>query len=275
MNPDDFKFLSAIIPEKIKEKLLDSSAKSLGGTFGDLVETATAPLSIPLHFTSALSKSLKWKIDNKFSKYNEEELEFKDINIQQLLKYVNDLKYSLDSEEIQNMFANLIVKSFVKEDKYGLHPAFSAIVSELSPLDAKNLAIIYEKYPSESFAIVDYKAVAPNGSYTTLKQNVFLENKDENDLDVQTLSIENLERLKLLFITNSFKWEDSEYNKFRESSFFVEKQLDYNEMKEIWRAAKVPNDQVENWVSDIQLNKKTCELTTFGRLFCALCFKEN
>lgn len=272
---EQIKLLYSILPKKITENLLEDSSMYIGRTLGELVETVTMPISVPIHFTSEFSKSLKKKIDDKFSKYKEEELEFKDINFQQLLKYVNDLKYSLDSEEIQNIFANLIVKSFVKEEKYGLHPAFSAIVSELSPLDARNLSIIYEKYPSESFAMVDYKAVAPNGSYTTLKQNVFLENKDENDLDVQTLSIENLERLKLLFITNSFKWEDSEYNKFRESSFFVEKQLDYNEMKERWRTAKVPNEQVESWVSDIQLNKKTCELTTFGRLFCSLCFKEK
>ena len=108
--------------------------------------------------------------------YSKSEIEYENIDLNKILKYSNDLSYSLDSEEIRNIFANLITKSFIKNDKYSLHPAFSAIVSELSPLDARNLAIIYETYPKESFAIVDYKAVSPKGSFNILKYNVFLEN---------------------------------------------------------------------------------------------------
>lgn len=265
-------FLKEILPDEIQKKLIEPTANSLGNTLGDAVEVMSAPVSIPLKYLSGYVKDIKSKIDYKFSTYSKSEIEYENIDLNKILKYSNDLSYSLDSEEIRNIFANLITKSFIKNDKYSLHPAFSAIVSELSPLDARNLAIIYETYPKESFAIVDYKAVSPNGSFNILKYNVFLENTSETNLDVQSLSIENLERLKLVKIEEKFKWDQSTYDKFMATSFYLETEHGYKKMKESWDSAGYPKEEIETWVSELTLVKKTCELSSFGKLFCEICF---
>lgn len=272
MDPSNFiDFLKRILPEKTQEMLLAPAADSLGKTAGDIVEVTTAPISLPAKYLAAHIRSLKDKIDNKFSLIEFDQLSFNEENFNKLLKFSNDLQFSLDSEEIRNMFANLVVKSFVKSDQDALHPAFSSIIRDLTPLDARNLIVIYQKYPSTSFPLVDYRETAPNGSFNTVKQNVFLENNEEDDLDSQILSIENLERLKLLLIENNFKWDSGSYEKFNLTDFFIKQKHILNENKIQWEKSNISEEIKNGWVCDISINKKTCELTSFGKLFCSIC----
>lgn len=264
-------FLKRILPEKTQEMLLGPTADILGKTAGDIVEVTTAPISLPAKYLAGHIKSLKDKINKKFSSLDPDNLSFSEENFNKLLKFSNDLQFSLDSEEIRNMFANLVVKSFVKSDQDALHPAFSSIIRDLTPLDARNLVLIYQKYPSTSFPLVDYRETAPNGSFNTVKQNVFLENTEEDNLDSQILSIENLERLKLVLIENNFKWDSNSYEKFKKTDFFIRQKHNLTETRLLWENSNIPEETINGLVNDITINKKTCELTSFGKLFCSIC----
>ena len=53
--------------------------------------------------------------------------------------------YSMDSEELRDMFANLIVSSMNVDTKQNVHPSFVEIIKQLSPDEVRLLAYIKKK----------------------------------------------------------------------------------------------------------------------------------
>lgn len=113
---------------------------------------------------------------------------------------IQQLSYSLDSEELRELYANLLASSMNVDKKDAVHPAFVDIIRQLTPSEAKLLSCIYE-CPYNSVLLRESKLYTINnikeGSY-----DVGLEVNDVhiNSIDRHTLSIclDNLMRLGLL-----------------------------------------------------------------------------
>ena len=56
------------------------------------------------------------------------------------------------------------------------------------------------------------------------------------------------------------------------TSFYLETEHGYKKKKESWDLAGYPKEEIETWVSELTLVKKTCELSSLGKLFCEICF---
>ena len=50
---------------------------------------------------------------------------------------IQAISYAMDSEELRNLYANLLAKSMISDTKDLVHPSFVEIIKQLSPLDAK------------------------------------------------------------------------------------------------------------------------------------------
>lgn len=115
---------------------------------------------------------------------------------------IQQLSYSLDSEELRELYANLLASSMNVDKKDAVHPAFVDIIRQLTPSEAKLLSCIYE-CPYNSVLLRESKLYTINnikeGSY-----DVGLEVNDVliNSIDRHTLSIclDNLVRLGLLTV---------------------------------------------------------------------------
>ena len=113
---------------------------------------------------------------------------------------IQQLSYSLDSEELRELYANLLASSMNVDKKDAVHPAFVDIIRQLTPSEAKLLSCIYE-CPYNSVLLRESKLYTINnikeGSY-----DVGLEVNDVhiNSIDRHALSIclDNLMRLGLL-----------------------------------------------------------------------------
>lgn len=124
------------------------------------------------------------------------------------------ITYCIDNKELINMFANLLAKSMIKEDKDFVHPAFVEIIKQMSPLDAQNLKLFKDK---GSLPICDYVLLRNKTQeefenaleeedmpalFETdgliVKTSVFMANKNENNQNNNALSISSLLRLGLI-----------------------------------------------------------------------------
>lgn len=109
-----------------------------------------------------------------------------------------------DSDELRELFANLIASSINIEKKDDVHPSFSEIIKQMSPLDARNLKLFKNE---DGLPISQYRVRNEDNSYDILMSNVFLGKIGENvNLTAQSVSITNLQRLGLLEITYRSKF---------------------------------------------------------------------
>lgn len=170
---------------------------------------------------------------------------------------IQSISYSMDSEELRNLYANLLAKAMNIDTKDQVHPAFVEIIKQMSPIDAKTLQYILNE-PEKDIPIIDLIATRPiseeHVEAITLQPNITPMTFDS--IKSIAISIENLLRANLIHIDEHEHTDgyDSIYvnKQFKELSKFHEELLPikYNNIDEI---------------------KKTCELSILGQAFCDIC----
>lgn len=128
--------------------------------------------------------------------------------------------YYIEEDELINLFENLIVASSDERYLSDSHPAFISIIEQLSPLDARNL-MLFKKQDLQP--IVDYVYDLKSG-YSVFYPDVFLENPEEQNINLQCVSIRNLVRLGLLELPEkqfSRLPDDSVYEKYKQTPLYL------------------------------------------------------
>ena len=167
-------------------------------------------------------------------------------------------KYYFDEEEIRDMFEKLITNSMDNRKTTKVHPSFTEIIKQLSPLDAQNLKLFQEE---QVLPIVEYR-IQREGGYNVVKTNVFLENPEVQEIDIQAMSVASLERVGLVsiaygvYLANNVLYEKYENNPFYLSLVNAIKSLS------IEPTAKVKSAKVE---------KGEIKLTPLGQSFIDVC----
>ena len=103
-------------------------------------------------------------------------------------------KYYFEEESIRELFATCAAASLDRRKERELHPSFPEIIKQLSPADAKNLPLFTMQRPVVEY----YTKQRGSEARKTVLTNVFLANKAETDLDLQSRSISSLTRLGLI-----------------------------------------------------------------------------
>ena len=169
---------------------------------------------------------------------------------------INAVACCYDSDELRNLYANLIARSMLKNEKHSVHPAFVEIIKQLSPTDASILRTLYE----ESLLAVPLVTVNAGNtdSYISVIKNVC--NIPPYAFRTTAMSIENLNRLKLIDILPGVHFShDTKTDEFIKSPEFN----------------KFLNTSVllgpENKLLFI---KSVTQPTEFGLAFCNTCVKD-
>lgn len=141
---------------------------------------------------------------------------------------IQQLSYSFDSEELRELYANLLVSSMNIDKKDNVHPAFVDIIKQLTPCEAKLLSCIYNNQlkgiclKSEKIYIVTSTV---DVKYHSTEINYAIKNSKHESLNyivslekhILQICLDNLERLGLLKTMPPFdnnidgKSEDSHY----------------------------------------------------------------
>lgn len=166
-------------------------------------------------------------------------------------------KYYIDSEELREMFANLVAASIdLRKDKE-IHPSFVEIIKQLSPLDA---TILKERKDFNRLPIAQLRAIKEDGSFITTHNHI-MNFKDQNNYKQQVSSLSNLQRLGLLDI--NYTVHSSNPTNYE----YVEKHVAYFEAME-----KLSEFQeIESTFKNVDIGRGLCYVTPLCEDFISVC----
>lgn len=209
------------------EKIIPKGAKEvIGAVYSDAVHPTMKAVGniVALPFQAidaALSKPRLWVLERQ---YNFERTriilaeKLKDVSPDKIVppdNYVavpalQQISYCFDSDELRNMYANLLAASMQSDKKWGIHPAFVDIIKQLTPDEAKILKEIppdmYTYLPVLDVRIKDKNGVGFNVIYSNYSD--IAEKICDYPQNICAY-LENLDRLKLIeldkdaFLTNN------------------------------------------------------------------------
>lgn len=139
---------------------------------------------------------------------------------------IQAISYSMNSEELRNLYANLLAKAMNSDTKDEIHPSFIEIIKQMSPIDSlvfktimqresnPIIDLVYNKYESDFPIVVESRTILENVT-------------DMNIASVETIciSIENLIKQRLISIPeDKFYTDDTIYDNILKSQFYIIKQ---------------------------------------------------
>lgn len=157
------------------------------------------------------------------------------------------LSYSMDSEELRDLYANLLSKAMVLGTKDKVHPSFVEIIKQLSPLDA----IVFKEIMESSIKpIIDLYIcnIDDKSEIVTIENITWL----DREYEVVLVALANLARLGLIEIPDGYNYNnDSNYDSVRLSSTYTEI---YEKLNYEIKTSNLLNHEVKERKKYIKLN---------------------
>lgn len=251
---------------ELLNKAVDESSGVLKELYTDIAHPVLKPTGeilsmFPRTLKAFLSGWDKWLINREESlKLTARAIEAKLSNIEEskicepepyvAIPAIQQLCICQNSDELRDMYANLLATSMIIDQKYKVHPSFVEIIKQLNPDEAKFLRSFNGR---KLFPLVDVRLQSPlkDGSYNDLRRNVTYQGYDvvENKDKIGSY-LDNLNRLGIITIEDSHLIDDHLYDstiKYIEDTMFVP-EITSDGWKRIYR-------------------KHLFELTDFGKLF--------
>lgn len=166
---------------------------------------------------------------------------------------IQAISYSMDSEKLRDLYANLLSKAMNSDTKDFVHPAYIETIKQLSPDDAS-----YFKYicPLRYRAMIDVILDLPNAITKTIAENANL--FSTGHVENFSLTLDNLSRLGLITIPHDI-WYGDDYPyeqliSILKTEYTIEKYL------------PLQPDAI-----GISYNKKRIDITSYGNSFYSTC----
>lgn len=259
--------MSDEMEKEIAKELVTQTAGSAYNDVAHPAAQATGQLVsfIPRTIRVWFGKWEKWIINGEYAiKETEKLLEKKLENISPekivepepyvAIPAIQQLSYSLDSEELREMYANLLASSMNKDTKTNVHPSYVDIIKQLCPDEAKLLKFLSNK---ESQPLIDIHFNRPNNSgFESVLRNFtsIAESVCENQNEIYSY-LDNLERLKLIKIYDDIKFMDDAV---------------YKPLEEHPKIKRIMNQPVKDGAS-YEICRHLFELTAFAKNFIKVC----
>lgn len=216
--PDTFN-----LPDEALTKAVEIIGEHTGETYDNLIQPASKEtgftlesiikiVSTPLKYLSAIEEAIfahklqkyKSELDKKLGEIPEEKRIEPDLHT--ILEAIEQSRFCITDDELRAMFVNLIAGALNSDTSKNVHPAFAAIIRQMSSYDAKIIQKFKDKHTIKLDPVEDV-----------------LSEFDATQLDI---SLCNLERLGLVRIPSGINWNDirvlqstlDEYEKFHFST---------------------------------------------------------
>lgn len=242
------------------KNLTDQPTASIGQTFADLWQLALggrvslAAKKQRLRYAQNLEEYRK-KLEGKVLSIPEDKQV--EPSIQIAAQALDDSQYCIGSEELREMFANLIARSMHADYAERIHPSFSKIAQQLSPLDAQMLCILRNSHVSRGgIAVVNYVAKNDkNTGYTVLRENIPADMPPNCTPDDAARSLVSLTRLGLVDIPSDAHFtDDDRYTVFEQTPLYQD-----------------CSTQAIFFGRKLEMKKHIAKLTVLGKDFVSVC----
>lgn len=231
------------------DKMLEGTGKLIE-TIPDIYEDAIKPTAqesgktmaiIPRAINAALVPLQRWIMHQEYSLEETKKLLAKKLEKVGAEKIVSPeayvaipaiqaISYSMDSEVLRNMYANLLAKAMRVDVKENVHPSFVEIIKQMSPRDA---LIFHEIMKSDVAPIIDLYIKVGSGMENMVYNITWITEYSYSDVSV---SIDNIKRMGLIEIPSDRWYSDEKYyDRIRSTSIYknIEKQLEEKRNGEI------------------------------------------
>lgn len=219
---------------------------------------------LPRAINAAFSGLDKWILNREYSVDETKKLlaqKLKNVDPEKIVEpepyvaipAIQAISYTMNSEELRNLYANLLAKAMNIDTKDTVHPAYLETIKQLSPEDAVYFKHIYQL---ETRPMVDVKLELPNSFTVTIatNSNLFSLGYVKNF----PLSLDNLCRLGLAKIPDGIWYaEDSIYDQLLKA---VKSEYTYDKYKHLRPDA-----------TEITFDKKRIDITDYGVNFYSTC----
>ena len=258
------------IDEPVKA-VLKPGANQIGTLFGDLLAMATSKIHFSAekmrlqqaHDLEEFKKSLSDKVNAKPEECLVEP------RMQVVGPAVENAKYCMDEPKIREMFQNLLANAADERYQSKVHPSFSAIIAQMSPLDAENLSLFRKK---EVYPIARYKFNLSGGGEYVSFTHCFLVNskmKTADELELQAASLSSLERQGLIeIIYGQLLLDKTVYEPFENTEIMQRSRITLS----IYQAMENENTPDDMRHTSVTQQNGIVKLTPFGKEFTQVCF---
>jgi len=174
------------------------------------------------------------------------------------------LSYSMDSEQLREMYANLLARAMTSSSKDLVHPGFVDTIKQMTPLDASNM-----KYIDSSHALAKLRLFLFYGGYVERFPNIFYANPENSDYATQATSISNLSRLGLLTISYENSLVKEKFYAPFDSFEMYQKLIFEAPPPEVVAKYTSPSD--DGRFIRVEMVRGYCTITPFGEDFRKVC----
>lgn len=258
------------IDEPVKA-VLNPGANQIGTLFGDLLAMATSKI----HFSAEKMRLQQAHDLEEFKKSLSDKLNAKpeeclvEPRMQVVGPAVENAKYCMDEPKIREMFQNLLANAADERYQSKVHPSFSAIIAQMSPLDAENLSLFRKK---EVYPIARYKFNFSGGGEYVSFTHCFLVNskmKTADELELQAASLSSLERQGLIeIIYGQLLLDKTVYEPFENTEIMQRSRITLS----IYQAMENENTPDDMRHTSVTQQNGIVKLTPFGKEFTQVCF---
>lgn len=210
-----------IVAEIAKEVYKDGAKETVQSS-GKLISL------LPRVIHAALCNVEKWILNKEYSiKETQKMLEYKLKNIDPskisepeayvAVPTINALSYSFASDDLIDLYANLLASSMIDDEKWKVHPSFVEIIKQLSPDEAKLLKYLADYKGENEFPLINLVMKRDNDNYTS-ESYIKISNFSGIGFGVcdcpENISsyIDNLIRLQLIEIKDMSRVSDYDYS---------------------------------------------------------------
>lgn len=205
-------------------------------------ETGKLIARIPHAINAAFSGLDKWILNKEYSIDETKKLlaqKLENVEVGKIVEpeayvavpAIQAISYSMNSNELRNLYANLLAKSMNSDTKEMVHPAFVEIIKQLSPNDASIFCSVFE---TELRPLITLSIKRKEGGYNNHIYNISW--LTAFDPVMIRISFDNLIRLGLIEIPYGDSYVSEKiYDIVRETDFYVSsrKQLEASQLGEI------------------------------------------
>lgn len=235
--------------DNIKKEIVKQSGEVLSKGYDDLVHPSAVPVGemisfLPRTIRIGLSRWEKWIINGEESlRLTAEALRDKVENIPEekqcepepyvAVPAIQQIAYCFDSEELRDMYANLLASSMNIDKKWEVHPGYVDIIKQITPDEAKILKFCpFNSLVYKPLINLQVKKDGAKGEVTLLRNYSNIADVVCEHPERISQYLENLNRLKLIHIPDDMRiTDDAFYEPLINSNTITKAMKDY-ELKE-------------------------------------------
>lgn len=246
---------SESVLEKGYDDLVHPSAKSLGNTLSFLPRTIGVWLGKWEKWIINGEESIKLTMEamsEKVSKIPEEKLTEPEPYV--AVPAIQQLSYCYNSEELREMYANLLVSSMNIDTKWNVHPSFVDIIRQLTPDEAKLLKYL-SSHPEQPMIDVRHHLANDGGYIEVIRGFTNISEGICDNVNGIYAYLDNFERLKFIEIPEGVYLSDDMLYTPLENHPLI---------KQVMNRALPEGERME-------IRKKKFYVSTFGKEFMKTC----